>query len=833
MKRKIKRWISALLGAVMAAALMPVTAYAGFSRTAALPTAAGSTLTDGNIYLVTNNVTISGSTGANALNVASGATVVINIPSGYTLTVNGGTGSATSRGGAGIYLPQDATLILTGGGRLVAYGGNAGSGRGGYSGSSGQLSIGGNWFKGGTGGSGGYGGGGAGAGIGGYGGTGGSGGSCPETSRSDCYHTSGRRDGSNGYAGGNGTSGTPMGTLYVLNTVTVNAYGGAYGSFGYGGGQGSSANDRGSGWKNNYTAAGGGGGGGGGGGYYAYDIGGGGGGAGGGGAGGGGGNYTDSDHYYYNYGGGGSGGGGYNSGYSGSGSRTSHSNWWGGYGGSGGASGGRGAGGYIYQAPGATVSGGRYGIGSTVKTYTEVPGAAGYLLSFDQQGGTGGGSDFNIVYGTKLPTVDVPAKEHHAFMGYYTSAGGSGTRYYDQRGAGLKTWDSVSDVTLYAYWVQNQFNVTLDRQTGTGGTASFITTGTDGTLPDTITPPAKTYFAFNGYYDKASGMGTKYFNADGTAVAGEKITANTVLYAAWTQKQYKVTFNRQGGSGGTDTAMTTGEDGTLPEIIVPTRLGRTFAGYSDRIANGELFYDADGRTTGKTLSSDTTLYAQWGAAQYHINYELDGGTITGNPADRKFTESISIPNPEKAEYYFLGWQVDDGMSRYRDFVIPAGSALYAKDITLTARWAKSVDSEVTIAGNVAVAPGNDAELREALRASFGTMVADPAAGVTTDDLAGDKNVKLVLTINLSEDQTDHGKIGEIAQGSALNFYDIKAEKEVTDGINVTTTLLNELPEPIEVKIPLEGELAGKTSYRVYRVHNAAAEALPAGPASGE
>ncbi|MEG2455746.1 MAG: hypothetical protein RSC08_05785, partial [Oscillospiraceae bacterium] len=94
--KKLSRFLCLLLSAVMVLTLLP--AMGGTAEAAAatnvenLPTAMNSTLADGKIYRVTGNTTINGSSGYNALNVASNATVVIYIPTGYTLTLNGGSG---------------------------------------------------------------------------------------------------------------------------------------------------------------------------------------------------------------------------------------------------------------------------------------------------------------------------------------------------------------------------------------------------------------------------------------------------------------------------------------------------------------------------------------------------------------------------------------------------------------------------------------------------------------------------------------------------------------------------------------------------------------------
>ncbi|MGN0155551.1 MAG: InlB B-repeat-containing protein [Lachnospiraceae bacterium] len=254
----------------------PMTVYAGFTTTQVLApdTAPGTTLSGNTIYKVTEDVEITQTTaGCDGLIVANNATVVLDIAKDCTLTVKGGDGSGKTRGGAGIYVPSNSTLIILGEGTLVAIGGdggNATNGQNGYdalydyiSPSTGKGVTGnawsttsnygtditrGGWFfiRGGAGGKGGDGGGGAGAGIGGRGGNGGSGGSGGNYQyinytgydstygrlEEDCF-TSYNYAGKNGLvgsSGGGGSSGTVCGKIYIGDSVTVNAQGGKRGS---------------------------------------------------------------------------------------------------------------------------------------------------------------------------------------------------------------------------------------------------------------------------------------------------------------------------------------------------------------------------------------------------------------------------------------------------------------------------------------------------------------------------------------------------------------------------------------------------------------------------
>ncbi|MEG1579223.1 MAG: InlB B-repeat-containing protein, partial [Oscillospiraceae bacterium] len=347
--------------------------------------------------------------------------------------------------------------------------------------------------------------------------------------------------------------------------------------------------------------------------------------------------------------------------------------------------------GTLHKSAGATIEGRNAdGIANTHSAVSST-------ITLDNQGGAAmGATTLDVSYGESFPNIKIPTKEHYEFMGYYTEINGGGTRYFDHRGVGLCPFENVGDTTLYAHWVQNQFNVTLDKQTGTGGTNSFITTGIDGTLPQ-IQPPTKEYATFLGYHDQAAGGGTKYYDSVGTPVASLKITTNSVLYAAWNQTQFRLTFGRQGGTGGTDFTYTNKvPNATAPAITPPTKQGAAFLGYYTNSTGGEQIYNSTGApVAGKTFAADTMLYAQWNEATYKIAYVLDGGEATGAPTTRAHSTPTTIPVATRAGYTFLGWQVDDLANvRHRALTIPAFAKEYAKDITLTAIWAKGADTNV-------------------------------------------------------------------------------------------------------------------------------------------
>ena len=440
----------------------------------------GYTMTDGNTYVIQDSVSFSNSTaGGSGMEVEDGATVVIFVPSNVTLTATGANGCGRAGGGAGIRVPETATLIITGEGTIDVAGGNAGDGGNGADGSkggslscsygtyNGATGVGGKGNSG-AGGSGGAGGGGAGVAIGGIGGCGGLGGSSGVSRAiSSPVTISGfSGNGNNGTNGSAGMSGESMGLCYLLGRTTVIAAGGQTGKSGI---AGSKAD-----WtyvlykKYHFATCGGGGGGGGGAGNAPSSAIGGGGSSGGGGGGGGSGATAARNDSLYDkwpltnaHGGGGT--GGYSNWMSGTageakdktygGSYTSvrpnehPSYYYGGDGGDGGAAGAEGGAGTLYVSPTATVDVDREKLSATTHP------AAQYTIIFNANGGqfSSAVDSLTATLGCELPDcIPTPTRRGYLFYGWRTT---TDEEYYGTSGTkSMSSYSVASNVVLYAQW---------------------------------------------------------------------------------------------------------------------------------------------------------------------------------------------------------------------------------------------------------------------------------------------------------------------------------------------------------------------------------------------
>lgn len=308
-------------------------------------------------------------------------------------------------------------------------------------------------------------------------------------------------------------------------------------------------------------------------------------------------------------------------------------------------------------------------------------------VSFDKQGGTGGSDGVNAIYNSAMPTATAPTKTGYTFNGYYSEPNGLGTKYYNLDMTSASVWDNDSNTTLYANWVANTYEVILDLQGGSGGTVNILATFASA-MP-TATAPTRTGYTFNGYYSMPNGGGIKYYHLDMASANIWNVAENAMLYAYWTANTYTITFDTQGGSGGTVSATAT-YDSAMPSAMAPTKVGYTFFGYftSPNGAGTQIYNEFMLSSRVWDITSNTTLYAFWVPIQYEIVFNTAGGS--GGTSSILASYGCAMPMataPTKTGYVFLGYYTSPNgagvkyyeadMSSARNWDITSGTTLYA------------------------------------------------------------------------------------------------------------------------------------------------------------
>lgn len=364
------------------------------------------------------------------------------------------------------------------------------------------------------------------------------------------------------------------------------------------------------------------------------------------------------------------------------------------------------------------------------------------------------------------------------------------------------------------------YSVTLNRDGGSGGSASYYNYNSTAWLASNsssstsyISPPTRQDYVFTGYYTGRNSTGTRCIESNG--YLNSNAYRSGTLYAGWQQNIYTLTFNNQGVPSTTST-ITAGS--SIPaNVTVPTRIGYNFNGYYSAAAGGTQHYSPNGAlTSALTMSGNNTLYAQWSPAVFSISYEgMDGATMSPQPTTHTYNTATTIPAPSRTDgYNFTGWVVNGGSVKEKNLTLSATG--YTAEVTLKANWVKQTDAEVENPDGILT---SDNISQEDLNKIFENPVGNSADGVTQDELNSSDSVKLSLKVaNIAGSVSGEEDIKNATNGEVVKFFDVSVTKEVTKGADVTTTELKEVPQPIEIRIPLSGDMANKSSYQVLRYH---------------
>ncbi|GHV09771.1 hypothetical protein FACS1894162_1120 [Bacteroidia bacterium] len=259
----------------------------------------------------------------------------------------------------------------------------------------------------------------------------------------------------------------------------------------------------------------------------------------------------------------------------------------------------------------------------------------------------------------------------------------SATYTLEIKGNGL-----IPTVRLGFKEVPNTYTVTLDKQSGTGGTSS-VTATSGANMPGGITVPTRTGYTFGGYYSGTNGSGTQYYTASGASARTWNLAASVTLYAKWETIIRSVSLNNQGGTGGTSVVSAT-YGASMPSATAPTRTGYTFGGYyTGTNGSGTQYYTASmSSARNSDFASIVTLYAKWTAKQYTVSLSNQSGT--GGTSAVTTTYDASMPSataPTRAGYTFGGYYTGTNgtgiqyytgsMASVRTWNIDANTTLYA------------------------------------------------------------------------------------------------------------------------------------------------------------
>ena len=190
------------------------------------------------------------------------------------------------------------------------------------------------------------------------------------------------------------------------------------------------------------------------------------------------------------------------------------------------------------------------------------------------------------------------------------------------------------------------------------------------------------------------------FSAWGSTVPATFGAANATFTASWTANTYKVTFDKNGGSG--TMSQQSFSYGTAQALTANafTRTGYTFAGWATSASGAKAYNDKASYSIG---TANVTLYAVWTANTYKVTFDKNGGS--GSMSQQNFTygteQALTANAFTRSGYAFVGWSTTkNGAKEYNNKQSVSNlSSTNGATVTLYAKWLAIPSGFVYAEGN--------------------------------------------------------------------------------------------------------------------------------------
>ena len=266
-----------------------------------------------------------------------------------------------------------------------------------------------------------------------------------------------------------------------------------------------------------------------------------------------------------------------------------------------------------------------------------------------------------------------------------------------------------ANITLDAVWDAKSYTVTLDKQSGSGGSANVLATY-DAAMPS-ATMPTRSGYAFGGYYGSEGGAGTQYYAADGSSAHTWDVANATTIYAKWTAENYTITLDNKGADSGkegtTSISVTFDANTNLTSAITkPIKDGYKFGGYfTSTDGSGTQIIDENGNVKASVTSytsatkqwiyaGNIELHAYW-KPSYTVTWSVNGATTTEQVVSGEQVAALpTAPTSSDCDdaKVFVGWRSTaiDGVSAANPgsiFTTQAASPAITRNTTFYAVFA--------------------------------------------------------------------------------------------------------------------------------------------------
>ena len=268
----------------------------------------------------------------------------------------------------------------------------------------------------------------------------------------------------------------------------------------------------------------------------------------------------------------------------------------------------------------------------------------------------------NVGYGTCVKDPGTPTCAGYVFAGWYTAEDDKGDEF------DLTNTPITKDITLYAHWTRQTFQVTFDSQGGSSVDSPTVSYGDPVAEPE---EPTREGYTFDGWYTKAKG-GSAWRFADDVSKNPDEVTSDLTLYAHWTEDTYTVSFDLNGGTSKkiADQSVKYGQ-----KVVEPKDPTKENDGFYAWFTADNVKWDFDN----DVVTGDMTLHAEWveggddGLVGRLVCYYVDGefvgsgigyeGGVLDHPDDNVLEDILGLA----ADRAIDGWYLDAACTQKIDF----------------------------------------------------------------------------------------------------------------------------------------------------------------------
>ena len=267
-------------------------------------------------------------------------------------------------------------------------------------------------------------------------------------------------------------------------------------------------------------------------------------------------------------------------------------------------------------------------------------------------------------HGAAIPAVEDLVKDHYIFAGWEES---------------LPETMPIGGFALTSTWTPVEYAITYDLNNGEMDLEAAPATYTIESETFTLPVPTRTGYTFTGW--TGSNGSEKQ-----TEVEVVKGTTGVLTYKAnWSNNQYTVKFNANGGAGEMEDAQYKYDVSYGLYLNGFTYIGHTFSGWNTKSDGTGDAYPNGANVKNLATGGEVILYAQWTANKYTVTFHANGGSGSMDGFEVTYGEAgQTVPGCAftRPGYTFDGWKDGSGSS----YAVGADLSAITINLLLFAQW---------------------------------------------------------------------------------------------------------------------------------------------------